>query len=148
MAECKILKATIKDIPVLNAISWSSKMYWKYPHEWMEKWKDELQVKRSDFILSKIYNITVAEKIIGFCAIQDQSEYYEISHLWILPEFIGKGYGKILLSTILEEIITQSKDIMVTADPNAEGFYHALGFVTCGKIASYPPGRYLPLMKK
>ena len=79
---------------------------------------------------------------------QENDKEYEITHLWVKPEFIGKGYGKHLLSETIKKVATKKKSIIVESDPNAEVFYTSLGFVTFDKIESYPKGRFLPIMKK
>ena len=86
--------------------------------------------------------------IIGFCSVKDQGQQYEVIHLWLLPEFIGKGFGHTLLKEALTAFILEPKPIWVLADPNAESFYKKQGFNTFKKVESFPKGRYLPLMKK
>ena len=68
----------------------------------------------------------------------EHSKEYEILHLWLLPEYIGKGYGKKLLRKV----------IILTADPNAESFYQKQGFRTYSRVESYPKGRFLPMMMR
>ncbi len=136
------------DLPVLNQISIRSKSHWGYPREWIEKWKDDLTVREKDL---EQHTITVAEsdgKVVGFCAIQELPERYEIMHTWLLPEAMGQGFGKQLLETALDNAISKPKPIIVESDPNAEPFYAKQGFVTFDRIESYPPGRYLPVMRK
>lgn len=140
--------ATIKDIQLLNKVSIASKKYWKYPDEWLEKWCDELTLKFDDFKKNVIIVIEISNIIIGFCSISENSEQYEIEHLWILPEFIGKGYGKLPLDQSLHQVIKKEKDIIVIADPNAESFYKKQGFITFSKVKSFPKNRFLPIMKK
>ena len=141
-------KAVLADIPVLNQISVSSKMYWDYPKEWLQHWMEGLIVTEKNFTTQQVYKLTLAKEIIGFSAIEEFKDYYEIDHLWILPKYIGKGYGKFLLNKTIENTVIKNKNILVVADPNAEAFYASHGFVTFDKTESYPPGRYLPIMKK
>lgn len=63
-------------------------------------------------------------------------------------EFMGKGLGRRLLEAALPLAVKEPKPIIVESDPNAEAFYAKLGFVTFDRIESYPPGRYLPVMRK
>lgn len=135
------------DIPILNDISVKSKKYWGYPQEWIDNWKDDLEVRTEHFSEYLIFKIVVEKEIAGFCAISENEENYDIEHLWILPEFMGKGYGKLLLSTSLKKAATKNKEIVVTSDPNSESFYNKMGFTTFTKIERYPKGRFLPIMK-
>ena len=143
----KFRPAEIKDIEVLNQISLASKRYWNYPEEWIQRWKNDLSIKESDLIDLVILVVTINDELKGFCAIRDGDSYYEVEHLWLKPETIGKGLGKALLLTSLERVVSQNLPILVEADPNAEAFYKKQGFVTYDKKESFPKGRYLPLMK-
>jgi len=140
--------AHIDELEILNKISVKSKQYWNYPEEWMKQWMNELTLNEEQF---KKQNILVAEEyglIIGFISIIEDEANYEILHMWILPAFIGKGYGKRLLNEAIDEFVKEDKPILVEADPNAEPFYFSQGFVTYDEIESYPEGRFLPLMRK
>ena len=75
------------------------------------------------------------EKLIGFYALKfDETENcYEIDHLWLLPENINKGYGKHIFQNIISQLSTlNQKRCILTAEPNATGFYQKMN----GKIIS------------
>ncbi len=143
----KFRKANISDISELNYISVTSKRHWRYPEEWIERWTEDLTLTERDLQAQEVLVLELQSKIIGFCSIIDQGDHYEVMHLWILPEFIGKGYGKRLLKEMLSKLDLNKRSIWVTADPNAVLFYKKQGFRTFDKVESYPKGRYLPLMK-
>ena len=140
-------EARIDDLITLNHISIASKRHWGYPEDWIENWRDDLSVSQRDLKSQEVLLMELETKIIGFCSIKDQIDHYELIHLWVLPEFIGKGYGKMLLKKALTSFILEDKPIRVLADPNAESFYEKQGFMTFDKIESYPKGRFLPMMK-
>ena len=140
-------KALKHDLPELNRISLISKKHWGYPEEWIKKWMKDLTVTAGDLISHETLVMEFERRIIGFCSIKNQGDHYEVMHLWVLPEFIGKGYGKILLKETLTSFILEDKPIWVLADPNAESFYEKQGFMTFEKVESYPKGRFLPMMK-
>lgn len=144
----KIRRAQTDDLPILNDISISSKRYWGYPEAWIEIWKDDLSLSPEDFESMGIAVICKSSQIIGFCAVSKAKSQYEIEHLWILPEFIGQGYGRELLKKSIKMFVSGRKDILVTADPHAEAFYYKFGFRTIKSVESTPPGRFLPLMIK
>lgn len=144
----KFRNARIEDQKVLNQISLNSKRHWGYPEEWIQNWIEDLQLSESDFDRLKIVVGIIEDTIIGFCAISDEKTNYEILHLWLLPEFIGQGYGKKLLHLTISKFILAPKPILVTADPNAEAFYRKQGFEPFKKIESYPKGRFLTIMRK
>lgn len=148
MNSTKVFKAQIEEIDILNRISFHSKQHWGYPEEWMELWKEDLLLTERDFEVQQIYKLVLEKMIIGFCAIQELPEVYDVTNLWIEPTQIGKGFGKLLLSFCIEKVVRNDKPIIVEADPNAEAFYASQGFVTYGQKESLPKGRFLPVMKK
>ena len=90
----------------------------------------DLTVTAGDLISQETLVMEFEKRVIGFCSIKNQGDHYEVIHLWILPEFIGKGYGKILLKETLTSFILEDKPIWVLADPNEESFYKKQGFMT------------------
>lgn len=144
----KFREATIKDLSRLNQISVASKAHWGYPKEWMEHWMDDLILTEAEVNSYGIMVLELLSEIIGFCAIVEEAGYYEVMHLWLLPNHIGKGYGKVLLDTSIAKFVSKKKPIWTLADPNAELFYTKQGFVTFDKRESFPKGRFLPLMRK
>ena len=136
------------DISTLNTISIRSKGHWGYPSSWLEHWKDDLTLDEAQLRTQNVLVIEEDGQIIGFSSITENEQVFEILHLWVLPEYIGKGYGKKLLERIISTYANQDKPIIVEADPNAEPFYKSQGFTTFDKIESFPKGRFLPVMKR
>lgn len=77
------------------------------------------------------------EKIVGtssFCRsrMQEMSDYGEIVSIYFLPEYIGKGYGKLLLNAVIGELKNlsfQKVFLWVLEDNNrARHFYEKFGF--------------------
>ena len=148
MNDISFKEGKIGDLAILNEISVRSKKHWRYPDEWVERWLDDLHLKEYDFKNQYILIIEIDRQIVGFCSISKEDNYFEILHLWLLPDYIGKGYGRQLLNNAIEMFVPENSLIKVEAEPNAEDFYQKNGFATVGKRESYPPGRFLPLMEK
>ncbi len=140
--------AQIEDLGILNTISFRSKGHWGYGQELLDQWKDQLTIREQQFQDQQMLVAMWDDLPIGFCSIAENQENYEILHLWVLPEYIGQGYGKKLLQTTIKRFAKRSVPIIVEADPNAEPFYQSQGFSTFDKVESYPPGRFLPVMKR
>lgn len=140
-------KARTSDLPVLNMISYEAKSHWGYPKEWMEHWREDLTMKEADLQNEHVLLIEIDKEIGGFCSLNEKEARAEVSHLWILPKYMGRGYGGLLLSKALSTL-SGEKTISVVADPNAEPFYQKQGFRTIDQIESFPKGRFLPLMEK
>lgn len=143
-----IHRADKNDVQILNSISIASKMHWNYPQEWLRQWLVDLTFTQAYIAHNFVYKLLVEEETVGVIAIEENNEVYEITHLWILPKYIGKGYGKKLLNTVTAFVVKPGAEIFVESDPNAEGFYQSQGFTTFATKESYPKGRFLPFMRK
>jgi predicted N-acetyltransferase YhbS len=69
----------------------------------------------------------------------------KLDNLFILPEFIGKGLGKLLMNDFLTRIKrSEAKTILLDCEPNAENFYTKFGFTKVGHVETSTKDRYLP----
>lgn len=125
-----------------------SKKHWGYPEEWIRQWKDELTLTQKDLAEMNVIVLDIESKLVGFCALLESESDYEIIHLWLLPDFIGKGLGKKLLEYVLNKIAVKKIPVIVEADPNAASFYGKQGFQTFDRKESFPDGRFLPIMRR
>jgi len=141
-----INRATTVDLPALNQIAWTAKQHWNYPEQWMESWRDELQLNEKDLDSHCVFKLSINKEVKGFCAVKEHSNSYEVCHLWVLPECMGRGYGKLLLHLTMYYAVKANKPIQVIADPNAKAFYQRQGFQVVDQFESYPKGRFLPIM--
>lgn len=142
-----VRKATVADLDLLNEIAIKAKMHWQYPVEWLEAWRDELGLLPEHFETQQVLKLSIDGTIVGHCALEEHATYSEVQHLWILPEYMGKGYGQLLLGLSLHKTTSAGKSVRVTSDPNAANFYQKQGFRKIGEVESLPEGRVLPLME-
>lgn len=143
----QIVKSKPSDASTLTKIAKISKKYWNYSDEQIEKWKDELTVTKKEIKRDIIFHILINEKIVGFYSLSVDKEKAEIEHMWILPEYIGKGLGRKLFNHM--KGVAKNKDVKklrIVADPNAEGFYTKMGFKRVGEKESSIKGRMLPIL--
>lgn len=145
----KIKKSTSIDAKDLTELTIRSKSFWEYGEEQIEKWKEELTVTERYIDENQIYKLLVDDLMIGFYAYQAENETdIKLNFLFVEPEFIGKGYGKILMNDFLKRIgNSKYKRVILDADPNAEKFYSGLGFRIIGKLKSSIKDRFLPIME-
>lgn len=72
----------------------------------------------------------------------------KLDNLFILPEFIGTGLGRILMNHFLEKVKDyEIEKITLDAEPNAEDFYKKFGFIRIGQLESSIKNRFLPIME-
>ena len=148
MQDIQLRKASPKDAFLLSELTWHSKKHWGYPDEWMESWRQDLEITEEMLKNFDSLVIEVAGTIEGFVLISEEAGVFEIEHCFVNPEAIGKGYGKQLLTNILSAPQYQGQLFKVVADPNAIPFYEKFGFKTTHQIPSKPEGRFLPVMER
>ncbi len=94
-------------------------------HSIMESIDSSLTIKNRIY-----YKFKDRETIKGYILIL---EYWNLCHLFVDPDFHGKGVGKALLQSGISECQKKSdKDyIRVNSSANAEKFYRKYGFTDC-----------------
>lgn len=146
----KVTKAKPQDHEMLTSIMRKSKAHWDYTKQQLQLWQNELTVSQSEIINHHVYKLTFEDKIIGFYSFKkENSTTIKLENLFILPKYIDKGFGKLLLLDCHEKAkqLTFSK-IILDADPNAEDFYLSFDFLVIGQKKTSIPGRFMPIMMK
>lgn len=144
-----IEKAIPTDTDRLSAIAWQSKSHWNYPKEWMELWRKGLTITPEIVEQHDVFKLVLEdESIVGCTVLITEKAILWVEHLWILPDYIGHGFGGKLLHTALEQTFNAThQKIKVVSDINAEIFYQKMGFETVSQYESVPKGRFLPVME-
>ena len=146
-----IRRALPEEATTLTQIALDAKRYWGYPEHWIKHWESDLTIS-SEFIRDN--HVYVAEdlgEIRGFYALCISGDKAELEHMWITPACIGTGIGKELFLDAMERAAAFNvRDVELTADPNAAGFYERMGAVQIGETESVIDGqlRKLPRMRK
>ena len=147
-AQGNIVRSQVSDAAALTAIAVAAKKHWGYSNEQIEKWKEDLTISEEDIKEDFVFHLEKEDKIVGFYSLSKEGESFEIEHLWILPEYIGQGLGKILFEHTRETAMQNgARCIRVESDPNAEGFYLKMGMQRIGEKESSIPGRMLPILE-
>jgi len=156
-ANTTIRKAMPGDSAILTTISFAAKGYWQYPQEYYELWRDELTISSTYIEQHEVYLAETAGVIVGYCSLVEVEKDYLIGkvvvnhgfwldHLFLLPEFIGKGIGTRLVQFI-KDLCREKKieKLQVFVEPKAKGFYDKIGAVYLRESASSIAGRTLPV---
>ena len=134
---------------MLSALAFRSKAFWGYDDEFMSACREELSVSGDDIRNSSFayWVCEVAGAVAGFYGLQRQTKHrYELVALFVGPNRIGTGIGKALVEHAKDVARTAGATaILIQGDPNAAGFYKAVGAVEIGQRESGSiPGRFLP----
>ena len=148
-----IRRALPEEASTLTTITLEAKRYWGYPDRWIKHWESDLTIS-ADFIRDNyVYVAEVDGEIRGFYAlcVGDEKEHKaELEHLWVSPAYIGTGIGKELFLDAMERAAALDvRDVELSADPNAAGFYKRMGAKQIGEVDAPIDGqsRKLPRLK-
>ena len=145
-----IEKANREDHEILTEITKKSKAFWGYSEEQMTQWNDALTITQEYIQTNFAYKLIQENKVIGYYSYFNTEIYtVKLDNLFVLPEYIGKGYGNYLMDNFLNRIKENRdvKKILLDADPNAEKFYQKFGFKTIGQLETSIKNRFLPVME-
>jgi GNAT superfamily N-acetyltransferase len=145
----KLEKANSNDNEVLTAITKKSKAYWGYSDDQIEIWSESLTITPAYIETKSVYKLVIDAITIGYYSFFYKGEHtIKLDNLFILPEYIGKGFGRILMDDFLSLVKrTSVNKIILDSEPNAEMFYAKLGFVKVGEIDTSIKNRCLPIME-
>jgi|ERR1051325_1662472 GNAT superfamily N-acetyltransferase len=146
----QIRRATPAEAATLTAIAHAAKRHWRYPEEWIEKWRADLTITPDFVAHNEVLAAVLGDEIVGCCALVVNHSSAEIEHMWIKPEHMGLGVGRTLFEKVRDRAIERNFTALeLSADPNAEGFYERMGAVRIGEVRADMNGqaRVLPRMK-
>ena len=148
MAAITFRSAYGHEASLLGDVAIRSKGHWGYDDEFLDACRTELTFGTEDIVRRRIVVAESSEGIAGFYSIDGQPPNGELGNLWVIPERIGTGLGRRLWE---HAVATARKagyrSLRIEADPNAVGFYRAMGAEQVGEVPSESiPGRALPLL--
>jgi ribosomal protein S18 acetylase RimI-like enzyme len=123
----------IKSVREIANITWNDTYKNLIPIEVQDKflsiaYSDEMlakRIKESLFLLAETEN-----KVVGFINVKNKDATAELTAIYVLPEFQGKGIGTRLLNTALQNL-DGVKEIIVDVEKGnlvGEDFYTSKGF--------------------
>jgi GNAT superfamily N-acetyltransferase len=144
-----ITRATAKDATVLTAVAQAAKAHWGYPQPWLEAWKPQLIITPEYIATSEVFVMRVHDHIVGFYGLNPSAEGLELTHLWVLPNYMGRGLGL----RLFQHAASTAKSLgiarfRIESDPNAVGFYLRAGARSTGFVESNVEGtkREIPVL--
>ena len=145
----QIEKAQKDDHIILSKITYLGKAFWGYDKELLDKWKDDLTITPEYISINETFKLISAGQIIGYYSFLElENNIIKLDFLFILPEYIGSGIGKLLMNDFINNVINRNAHkIILDADPNAEKFYSKFGFKTYNYLESSVINRFLPQME-
>jgi ribosomal protein S18 acetylase RimI-like enzyme len=164
MTDLRVRRARPAEAATLSEIAQRSKAHWGYDAAFLEACRPGLtfsqeKVRQGRFVLGE-QDVAAPKqvpdrpggrdaRIVGFYELEGDPPEFELSNLWVEPDSIGSGVGRALwvhAMTAAREM--GGVTVTIEADPNAVGFYQAMGAVRVGDTPSGSiPGRLLPVLR-
>jgi len=145
-----IRPASVDEAAVLTTIALEAKRYWGYPEHWIKHWEKDLTISPEFISDNHVFVAEADGEIRGFYALCVSGAKAELEHMWVTPASIGTGIGKELFLDAMERAAALDvRDVQITSDPNAAGFYKRMGATQVGETDAPVDGqpRKLPRLK-
>ncbi|MNC29697.1 putative acetyltransferase [compost metagenome] len=143
----------------LTNVSFEAKRYWKYPEEYYTAWEKELTITKEYIASNLVYLARVGDEVAGYFSIcRVESDFwsgkvfvnkgYWLEHIFIRPEFMGRGIGKELIQ-LSKEVCREHRieKLHIFSDPFAKGFYTKIGARYVRESESSIEGRQIPVFE-
>jgi len=139
-----------EEADTLSQIAIAAKRHWNYPEHWMQLWIPQLTFGPAYFQEHESWAAELNGEVVAFYTLQERESNAWLENIWVLPKYIGQGFGKELFLHVL----SHSRELGYTtlkleAEPNAVGFYEKMGMRQIGEHQYELEGRprILPLME-
>ena len=145
-----IIRAMPKDASVLTHITVEAKRYWKYPEKWIHLWLPQLTITAEYISNHEVWMVMSEDAVVGYYSLEYLNDELWLGNLWVLPEHMGQGIGRLLFEHTFERSRRLGFSVLkIEADPNAQSFYERMGAHKVGEHHSKVDGqlRTLPVME-
>jgi len=129
--------------------SWKSAYKGIIPQDYLDSipeghWAPNLDQQSWKTLVCIDQNKIVGTSSFGQSRFEQLQGWGEISSIYLLPDYIGKGYGKILMGTALSELKRQGFETVflwvLEENRRARDFYERYGFLQTGGFSDAPIG--------
>jgi len=137
------------ELSALSDLCLRSKSLWDYDPEFLEGCRTPLTIHPADLTTDHVMVAEEGSLIFGVVQLGIKGDEAELEKLFIDPQAVGKGVGKMLLEWAMNKARTEgAKRMTLASDPFAEPFYRKYGAQQIGAVPSeVDPERSLPHME-
>ena len=134
---------------MLSDLALAAKGFWGYDQAFIESCRAELTFSAGDLTRRHFVVADIGGLVVGFYSVDGEPPAGELTNMWVRPSGIGTGLGRVMWQHAMAAATDAGFEYLeIGADPNAEGFYAAMGAERIGETPSESiPGRMLPLMR-
>lgn len=142
----RVRKAVPAEADSISSLALRSKAYWDYSHEELAVFRGELTIDAEKVVPHRMHVLEEQGEIVGFYSLAPHAgNAVELEHLFVEPKSIGQGLGSLLFKHACHIAGDAGfARLVIQSDPNAAGFYLAVGAKLERRIPSSIPGRTIP----
>lgn len=147
-----VIRANPSQAAELTEIAHAAKAFWKYPEHWLAFWRErgDMTITASSIVENPTFVAVKSHELVGFYTLILRQDTGVLENLFIKPDYIGKGIGKLLFQHALQQAKQLGmKKLSLESDPNAKDFYEHMGMKQTGEKKSmlFEEERVLPIME-
>lgn len=144
----EVRPATLDEGPGLSDLAVRAKSHWGYDESFLKTARHELDIDADTIRSARIYVLERDGITVGFHGLLGDPPHGRLEWMFLEPDLIGHGYGRLLWDDALERAkATGFTELLIESDRFAEPFYLAMGAVRVGSELSPVDGAPLPLLK-
>jgi GNAT superfamily N-acetyltransferase len=145
----RLRPARPEDAAFLSELAVRSKGYWGYDDSFLDACRLELTLGPTDIDDRRAtVAVNASGVMVGFSTLEGEPPSGEVGMLFVEPDHIGSGVGRLLWSDVTRRAAALGfRSLRIEADPGAAPFYEAMGATVIGSAPSGSvAGRHLPLL--
>jgi GNAT superfamily N-acetyltransferase len=124
----QIVRAEAQFASALTQITFAAKRHWGYPETWIELWKSSMTITPEYIETHETWMAVMDMEPAAYYSFDEIEGTRWLDNLWVLPERMGQGLGRLLFEHALERSKGQGvRSLLIEADPNAQSFYEKMG---------------------
>ncbi|MCJ7690215.1 MAG: GNAT family N-acetyltransferase [Clostridiaceae bacterium] len=133
---------------MLTHIDIESESFWEYDSDHIEKFKSVYKVTEEFISNNSTFVIEKEENIVGFYGFIIKNNEPSLEYLYIKPQYINKGYGKLLWNHMVAKCKKNNiRKFSLVTSLQAKEFYTKMGAVQVAEIESLvQKGNKIPLL--
>ena len=146
--EVLIRRARPGERDVLNALTRRSAMHWDYEPEFLDWEPEAITLTESALEHDSVFVLEQSGTIAGFYHLSGPPDALLLDKLFIEPDAIGTGLGKVLWSHAVDEAASLgARELSLYSDPNAAWFYRRMGATWIREVPTSRAGWNLQLFR-
>jgi GNAT superfamily N-acetyltransferase len=131
----------------LREIAFAAKRHWGYDAADVERWVSDGDFSPEGLRAKEFFVAESAGRVVAWGSLIPQGEMCILDDLWVEPAAMGQGVGTALFQHAVERARQLgARRLEWEAEPNAVGFYEAMGAVRLRDARVSAWGRAIPLM--